>query len=144
MEQIYYNLTQCLQIKNFNEARWVYFRSSWIETMNYKGLLWSVPDEILAYLSQGETVTIIDASIKKRGKVERIFIPVLKCLLERIWINKTNTIYCNEHLKKALSVLKEDNSLNTKFRFWKHRLKLTVPHIKLKAATIRISNEIQY
>jgi len=112
--------------------------------MNYKGLLWSVPDEILAYLSQGETVTIIDASIKKRGKIERIFIPVLKCLLERIWINKTNTIYCNEHFKKALSVLREDNSLNTKFRFWKHRLKLTVPHIKLKAATIRISNEIQY
>lgn len=46
---LYSNLTQ-----NISGNRFVYLRSTDVEQMNWERLLWSVPDEMLYFMSLGE------------------------------------------------------------------------------------------
>ena len=135
----YLNLTQGLS-SGIEGSHLVYLRSTWVEQKNYRGLLWSVPDEMLFYLSQGDQIVITDYSKHPRGKIERIFCPTLKALLENIWIGKKYKIFCQAHLEYAFEVLTRDNSLKTKYFFWKPWGK-QLKQIRLIGQTIKISKE---
>jgi len=137
---IYYNLTQMLALPNIIN-RWVYFRSTWVEQKEYVGLLNSVPDEMLFFMAGGKGVCVIDASKHRKGKIERIFIPTLKTLLEKLWLNKDSKIFCNEHVEIAWEALKQNNSLKSKYKFWK-RLAIQTNNINLTGKTIKIEKEL--
>lgn len=138
----YYNLTQALPFAQ-SEARLCYFRSTDVEQMNYERLLWSVPDEMLYFLSRGQTVEIVDASRHKRGKIEKIFVPVLCDLLRFMWLNeKPKNKQLLDHYAKALNVLLTDKLLSTKFSFWQDFC--ICNEINLKARTIHINSEKSY
>jgi len=138
----FFNLSQCVPLESldFHRWRWIYLRSTWVEQMNYKGLLWSVPDEILMYLARGEIVYIVDASSNEKGKIERIFVPTLKALLERIWLKKEYKICCQAHVEKAMETLCLDKSLSTRFLFWKDLAK-NLTETKLHGNTIEVDRE---
>ena len=135
----YYNLTQALPLVKYN-ARLCYLRSTDVEQQNYERLLWSVPDEMLYFLAKGQSVEIIDASKHKRGKIERIFVPVLSDLLRFVWFNERpkNKRLLN-HYARALNTLLTNKLLLTKFSFWKNFC--ISAKINLKAKTVRISSK---
>ena len=129
---IYNNLGQMI------EGRLVYFRSTDIEQQNYHRLLWSIPDEWLYLLSQDNQIIIKDKSTHKRGKIERIFVPVLNDFLNFIYLNK---VLKNKNLKyqfqRMLEALTNDRSLYRKFYFWKGKIQ----HIKIIGFTIHVKKE---
>lgn len=130
--QYYYNLTQCAQRPA------VYFRSTDVEQMNWHRLLWSVPDEWLFLLYCGESICVIDKSTG-RGKIERIFIPVLNDLLTFLIEDKQPSHKdLLPHFAAALEALKADKSLRCKFTFWTDRI--TGP-IHIGAMTVKVDRE---
>ena len=135
MEIKYSNLTQ-----NPDGNRLVYIRSSWVECRNWKGLLWSVPDEMLYHLARGDRVEIIDASKHKKGKIERIFVPVLKRFLEEIWLGKHQKFNIKTHLDDAFLAYRSDSSLRARYHFWKE-LTEGLNEIKLSGSTVKLNRE---
>lgn len=127
----YRNLTQC-----FGE-RMCYFRSTDIEQKNWKRLLWTFPDEMLYFMSQGEEIIITDKSKKKHNKIERIFCPVMNDLLNYLYFD-TPPEYkiLKSHLEKAIDEL-EDNQLRKRFIFWKKYIK----RVKISGRTIQVEKE---
>ena len=117
---------------------YVYIRSGWIECMNWEGLLWSVPDEMLMYLASGEEVYIIDASTHDAGKVERIFCPTLRAMLKMVWLERESRGVMIEHLLKAYDALK--GSLDRKYKVWK-LLAESMDDVKLYGSTHQIDRE---
>jgi len=115
----YYNLGQCVG------NRMLYFRSTDVEQMNYRRLLWSVPDELLYFLSVNESITIVEKTSNSRGgKIERIFIPVLIDILKSIFFQENpESLYLKDHYSKAMDLLKHDKQLLTKYKFWKNKIK---------------------
>lgn len=138
-KQIWYrNLTQ--EIPNITPInRLCYFRSTDVEQKNYERLLWSVPDEILFQLAKGYLIIITDSSTKTKGKIERIFIPVLKDILNYLWFGMGRTGSSPEHHNFALEALEKNNSLKQKFLYWKNYAEHPV---KLTAKTNRIEREL--
>ena len=109
----YYNLTQCIG------ERMVYFRSTDVEQRNYHRLLWSIPDEWFYYLSKGETIKVTDKSSNGRGKIERIFIPVLNDLLRHYLLGYTPVnLVLIDHYVFAKNAIEDDVSLKRKILFW--------------------------
>jgi len=129
--KIYYNLTQA------SGNRVVYFRSTDIEQHNYSRLLWSIPDEWLYFLSQGEDILVVDRS-SNRGKIERIFIPVVNDILKSLYLDEFPA-YPNlkQHFEMALLALSSDVFLRTKFTFWHGKIK----HVNIIAKTIHVKKE---
>lgn len=129
----YYNLSQC------HGDRVVYFRSTDVEQKNYHRLLWSVPDEWLYLLYNGCEILVVDASKHRKGKIERVFIPVLNDLLNTKAFGTppehTNLVDC---FVSAQNALKHDKALDKKYRFWTRRLRYEVD---IKALTIRVAIE---
>jgi len=138
---IYFNLTQTAFSRFRKNYRWIYIRSSWIEQRHYRGLLWSVPDEMLLHLATGRLVKIVDVSTHRRGKVERIFVPTLRALLEYIWLNQKRRLYCQAHLDSALAALKEDNSLKARYIFWKDLAKDLIREVNIEGLTYKVDRE---
>jgi len=131
--KIYSNLTQCLI-----SHRLVYLRSTDVEQLNYHRLLWSVPDEWFYFLHLGEEIIIIDKSKHKRGKIERIFIPVLVDLLNYLYFKKNpKNRYLIQHFNKALEILNTERDLYTRYLFWKNRIK----EVKIRAITMQVKKE---
>ena len=130
----YHNLTQN------TEGRLVYFRSTDVENKHYHRLLWSVPDEWLYLLSQGEKITLIDKSSNNTGKIERIFVPVLIDVLRYFLLNllpkNKNLTY---HFCCACQAIREDAMLKKKFTFWRGKIK----KIDIAAKTIKIEKEVK-
>jgi hypothetical protein len=118
----------------------VYFRSTDIEQRNYHRLLWSVPDEWFYFLMVGDHIEVIDKSSNHRGKVERIFIPVLNDLFNCFSIRKEipDRLDLREHFDAALVALHIDNFLKTKFKFWTKKLD---HHVHITAKTIHVNHE---
>ena len=131
---IYYNLSQCAGMGR----RYVYFRSTDVEQMNYHRLLWSVPDEWLYFMHKKLDVVVYDISSNSRGKIERIFIPTLqKLLIDLYGIDKT-VVYPKEHLAKAKEALEKDKMLLKKYKFWKDKIN----HVEIKAVTLQRAKEV--
>lgn len=134
---VYFNLTQAIDDK---AKRFCYFRSSDVERKNYERLLWSVPDEMLFFLAFGKKVVVIDYSKKPKGKIERIFIPVLKDLLNFLWLRKApEHKKLLNHFEVALETIKNNEKLARKFKFWREFVEREV---KLEAKTRQIKREI--
>lgn len=129
----YGNLTQCPMERN------VYFRSTDVEQNNWTRLLWSVPDEWFWLWSQGHEIKLYDKSIKARGKIERIFVPVLKEILKYILldIDEIERKDLSHSIKMAVLALADESSLATKFNFWRGKIK----EIKLTCNTIQVPRE---
>jgi len=131
---LYHNLTQSRGHRN------CHFRSTDIEQKNWKRLLWSVPDEMLYFLSQGKEICIIDKSVKQRNKIERIFVPVLNDILNWLYFKKEPEHKAlKHHFARAKICLMADVSLMTKFRFWKKFIK---DHVEIKARTVKVEREL--
>ena len=138
---VYINLRQGLQAlkEEVSKMRFVYFRSTDVERKNYERLLWSVPDEMLFFLALGYRVRIIDASTKKRGKIERIFVPVLCDLLNFIWFKKEpKNKKLVDHFRIALHAVKNNRKLYAKFRIWRKVAK----KVLLEAETLQVGREL--
>jgi len=117
--------------------RMVYLRSTDVEQLNYHRLLWSIPDEILYFLSKGETIVIEDISSNK-GKIEHIFIPVLIDVLNHMYnICEPIAKRLKEHYIKAYIALEKDRHLSKKYMFWKGRIN----EIKIIGKTIHVNKE---
>ena len=118
----YFNLTQTLHLRNYgNTVRYCYFRSTDIEQKNWKRLLWSVPDEMLYFMSRNNIpIQITDASTKVKGKIERIFVPVLNDLFYSLRNKNHKPLHPNLkfHLELAKKELEACPHLRTKFLFW--------------------------
>lgn len=128
----YYNLTQT------TGRRMCYFRSTDIEQKNWQRLLWSVPDEMMYYLSRNKKIQIIDKSTKDKGKIEKIFVPVLNDLLNYIYFNQMpKNKWLKHHFNIAELLLKKDGRLLTKFLFWKRYVK----KIDIEGKTIKVRKE---
>lgn len=115
----YNNLSQS------TKGRLVYIRSTDLEQKNWKRLLWSIPDEMLYFLSIGEKVIIHDITSNHRGgKVKRIFCPVVTDVLNHLYFKdkplKNNLKF---HFNKCLEILSNDISLLRKFVVWKKKIK---------------------
>jgi hypothetical protein len=114
-----------------------YFRSTDIEQKNWKRLLWTFPDEMLYFMSQGEEITIIDKSNSRHGKIERIFCPVMDDFLNILYFDR-NPI--NNHLKSHLEIALlelDDSSLERRFMFWKKYISFA----KIRGETIQVEKE---
>lgn len=134
---IYYNLTQCANDCNGNRV--VYFRSTDIEQANYERLLWSVPDEWLYLLYKKESINVIDKSIHGRGKIERIFIPVLNDLLNWLWFgDEPKNTGLREHFDYARKTINDSNGLNRKFDFWRKKIN---DRVNISCLTIKVNRE---
>jgi len=130
---IYYNLTQC------SGDRVVYFRSTDIEQKNYERLLWSVPDEWFFLFYKGEPIHVVDKSTHKRGKIERIFIPVLNDLLNAMWFgDKPKNTNLSEHFLFASKTIHDCKNLRRRFDFW---FKKISNRIIITCATIKVDKE---
>jgi hypothetical protein len=142
---IYFNLRQGLRALtkfHYTCPRFVYFRSTDIEQKLYDRLLWSVPDEMLFFLARGFEVYVVDCSTKKYGKVERIFIPVLRDLLEFLWFKKeVREKKLKEHFRIALETLERNQLLKTRFLIW--RKHLNTEEVRLKALTVKVKRELE-
>lgn len=131
---VYNNLTQ------LNGMRNCYLRSTDIEQKNWERLLWSVPDEMLFYLSLGKRIEIIDKSKSERGKIERVFAPVFVDLLNYIYFKKEpKNKHFKDHFLSAVRVLRRNKPLYTKYSFWKKRIK----QVDIKGRTIKVLRERQ-
>ena len=129
----YNNLSQMTQ------GRLVYFRSTDVEQHNLHRLLWSVTNEMLYILSQGNTILIKDKSIHKRGKIERIFVPTLNDLLNFIYFGKSpKNKNLLPHFQGALKALVDDHNLYKKYTFWRRKVK----EIKIIGKTIKVKKEL--
>lgn len=116
-----------------------YFRSTDIEQKNYKRLLWSVPDEMLYFLAKGKKIIVIDKSLKPKGKVEKIFIPVLNDLLNYLYFKeKPTNPYLQNHWWRAWAEIKRDTQLRRKFYFWK---KYISSPVNIQPKTIKVNRE---
>jgi hypothetical protein len=105
-------------------GRLVYFRSTDVEQKNYERLLWSVPDEWMYHLSCNKKILLNDISSNHKGKIERIFLPVLSDLLNNILLNKPiKNKQLKQHFELALNEVEKNKSLKTKFIFWKGKIK---------------------
>jgi len=129
---IYYNLTQC------SGARVVYLRSTDVEQHNYHRLLWGVPDEWFFLMSTNEPIVVMDKSSNGSGKIERIFLPVLKDVLENLWLGylpKHNNL--KFHYQLAQDVIRADKSLRQRIMFWRKKISA----VNLIGKTIHVSKE---
>lgn len=128
----YNNLTQIVT------GRLVYFRSTDVEQKNYHRLLWSIPDEWFYLLSKEEKIIIKDKSSNHKGKIERIFIPVLIDLFNFIYLGlppkRKDLKY---HFDKAIKEIRKDKSLETKLKFWINKIK----KINIQAITKIVKKE---
>ncbi len=128
----YNNLSQC------KGKLMCYFRSTDVEQKNYERLLWSVPDSMLYHLSQNEMITIIDKSTKPKGKIERIFVPVLNDVLNHLYFKEEpKHPDLKYHFDLALLTIRMSNLLKTKFMFWKQHIK----QVKIYGMTIQVEKE---
>lgn len=127
----YGNLTQCPMERN------VYFRSTDVEQNNWTRLLWSVPDEWFWLWSQGHEIKLYDKSIKARGKIERIFIPVLKDLLAYFLFDQNYPVRKNLLCSWARAIQETDSNIQRKILFWRGKIK----EIKLTCNTIQVPRE---
>jgi len=128
----YCNLTQNQGSRN------CYFRSTDIEQKNWKRLLWSVPDEMLYFMSLGKRIDIVDKATKDRNKVERIFVPVLNDLLNWLYFKREpKNRQLIAHFSLAYDEMMWDKMLYTKFKFWKKHIK----KVDIRAKTIRVKKE---
>lgn len=113
---IYYNLTQCADV----EGRKCYLRSTDVEQMNWRRLLWCTPDEMLFELATGGPVTIIDRSSNGRGKIERIFVPVMVDVLRWIWFDESPSFrQYAAHYEAALAEIGKDRMLHTRLAYYR-------------------------
>lgn len=123
MRRVYCNLGQ------MTGRRMCYIRSTDVEAGNWHKLLWSVPDEMLYFLSRGDAILILDKSTHTVGKIERIFLPVFEDVLRLILFGqKMQNKQYQHHFFKAMEALKEDKALNRKYSFWKGKI-VTPPRI---------------
>lgn len=131
----YYNLTQYPLLGGTH----TYFRSTDVEQMNWERLLWSVPDDMLWYLSQDVEIMIHDKSSNFRGKIERIFCPVLEDLLNNIYFNdEPKNNHLREHFVKARYVLNKNKQLEKKFTYWKG---LITKRVRIQGQTTQVEKE---
>jgi len=113
----YNNLGQIIK------GRLVYFRSTDIEQKNYHRLLWSVPDEWFYLLAKGHRIIVNDISSNKKGKVERIFIPILCDLLNYILLDKEPiNKQLLAHFNIAMNEIDIDSSLRKRITFWRGKI----------------------
>jgi len=130
---IYKNLTQ------ITNGRLVHFRSTDVEQKNYHRLLWSVPDEFLFHFYKGDKIIVYDISTHKKGKIERIFIPVLRDLLNFIYLDlPIENKGLIEHFNFAIKSLYSDKYLKRKFLFWKGKIR---NKIEIEGKTIQVKAE---
>jgi hypothetical protein len=130
----FYNLTQCGNA----DVRTVYLRSTDVEQHNYHRLLWSVPDEWLYLLFLDHDICVIDKSTGK-GKIGRIFIPVLNDLINCMSMNlQPHSPHLKAHLLMAKDALNKDSSLNKKFEFWTSRL---TRRVDIMTMTLHVEKE---
>lgn len=119
MRYISYN-----NLGQITSGRLVYFRSTDVEQRNYERLLWSVPDEWLYHMSRGKGIIVNDISSNGKGKIERIFIPVLSDVLRTIYLNiPPSSKNLMHHYLLAIKTIAENKSLATKYRFWKDKIR---------------------
>lgn len=130
---IYYNLSQC------SGEKMVYFRSTDIEQKNYHRLLWSIPDEWFYWLYKGKEIKVIDKSSNRKGKVERIFLPILCDVLNKIYFNDEpkNKSLIN-HYELAFNHIDLDTSLRTRVLFWKGKIQ---DRVSITGETIIVEKE---
>jgi hypothetical protein len=129
----YWNLSQCIG------DRQVYLRSTDVEQKNYHRLLWAVPDEWLSILMNGNAIMVYDKSSNRRGKIERIFIPVLNDLLNYIYFGREIENKClKHHFQFAIDALNKDKHLLKKYTFWKRYMRNP---INISGLTLCVSKE---
>ena len=118
------------------------FRSTDVEQQNYRRLLWSVPDEMLLFLALGKEVVVLDGSVKGKGKVERIWIPVLRDILRFHWRRaEPREKRLKPSFSAAYSVLLDDTQLRTRFDYYGEIADKYRSEIRLEARTMRIERE---
>ena len=104
-------------------GRLVYLRSTDIEQKNYHRLLWSVPDEWFYLLAKGRKIIVNDISSNKKGKVERIFLPVLCDVLNYILLDKEpESKRLLAHFNIAVNEIDIDSSLRKRITFWRGKI----------------------
>lgn len=134
MPVIYHNLGQCV-----DGDRFCYFRSTDVEQLHYQRLLWSVPDEMLFFLSRGYEIEIVDKSSNGKGKIERIFVPVLRDVLCSLYVlpNEVPAKRLLQHFQSAYRELMENTLLRKKFLFWDGKIQ----KVCITARTIHVERE---
>ena len=135
--------------KYYNLGQWIghrlcYFRSTDIEQKNYNRLLWCVTDEMLYFLSKGDTIIINEKSIKAHGKIERIFVPVLNDFLNYLYFKKEpGNKHLKHHFNYCLEAVLKDKQLLKRFEFWRKRTKKEVKII-CKTKRVKIEPNVIY
>ncbi len=127
---VFHNMTQSFG------SRLCYFRSTDVEQKNYHRLLWSVTDEML-YLSlmKGKKIVVIDRSTKRQNKIHRVFLPVLMALL-----NGSDVAHLAASRAQAAQALDADQSLRTRFEFWRKRARHKAV---FRGRTIQVRREVR-
>ena len=132
---IWNNLSQCADM----EGRKCYLRSTDVEQMHWRRLLWSVPDELLFELAAGRAAEIVDISKKRAGKIERIFCPVFMDVLFHVWFDEPPiSTKFRAHYQAALRELEADTLLRSRYEYWG---RLLPDGIALGVRTIQVPRE---
>jgi len=122
--RIYINLTCGLEVIPSLAEQHVFkvirIQSSLIESKSWNKIFYSLDDDLLFHLALGYICIIFDGSCNKTSKVVRIAIPVIKKILEKMWLDKELTAIekiSSDYLKKIYKSLKKDTK--RKLRYYK-------------------------
>ena len=83
----------------------------------------SFSDEALYFLSKGYKIVIVDKCKKKRGKVERIFCPVMENFLCYLTDFDRYNKGLNEHTLLAIQAYNSNPIIKAKYNFFRNKLK---------------------
>jgi hypothetical protein len=83
---------------------------------------------------------LIDKSSNSRGKIEHIFVPTLKSILDYYVLGITQKPQHPQHYSWACEALESDKSLYRKYIFWKGKLSMCPIIVR----TIKVKKEPNY
>ena len=128
---VYHNLGACSGHRN------MYIRSTDIEQKNWERLLMSFPDEALFFMTKSKNIIIIDKCSKKKGKVQRIFCPVMTDFFRCLKGYNIKNKILEEHLGLAINAYNNNKNLFRKYKFFKDKINT----IRVRGRTIYMKKE---
>jgi len=118
--------------------RMMYIRSSHIESKNWEMLLLSFSDEALYFMTLGYKIVIKDKSHYKKGKIERVFCPVMTDFLRTLCKLRPINNNLKYHLESALYAYRTNKNIKKKYDFFKNKLN----NPEVQGRTIKVKKEI--
>jgi len=140
----FYNLTTGLEgVRLLNCPRFVRIQSSHIESKKWDRILEQLSDELLFYLAIGYRCYIIEGTKESSSsKVIRIAIPMIRYILNRIWLKKIIKIprMDPEYLDKIYKGIPE--VVRTKLKYF--RKFLLADEIRLSGIAVKAYHDGEY